>query len=183
MQIKPRLLHTTDSLHSMDSANACGALGRRFESGRARHFDSRCMGDQPDPPATVVARHHSSGRQPRSNACDTAVYARACLSQCKLSPGCHHTTDSLHSMDSASASGALGRRFESGRVRHCQRLFIIAGVLCRPFNGMQPPFLGLGNCTNPSAGRVCGKSALARRLWHSTGGTISKHAAKGVQMF
>ena len=24
------------SLHSMDSANACGALGRRFESGRAR---------------------------------------------------------------------------------------------------------------------------------------------------
>ncbi len=26
----------SDSLHSMDSANACGALGRRFESDRAR---------------------------------------------------------------------------------------------------------------------------------------------------
>ena len=26
----------SDSLHSLDSANACGALGRRFESGRVR---------------------------------------------------------------------------------------------------------------------------------------------------
>ena len=28
----------TDSLHSLDSANACGALGRRFESGRVRYY-------------------------------------------------------------------------------------------------------------------------------------------------
>ena len=26
----------SDSLHSLDSANACGALGHRFKSGRAR---------------------------------------------------------------------------------------------------------------------------------------------------
>lgn len=41
IQIKPRTtIHLEDSLHSLDSANACGALGRRFESDRVRFIFS-----------------------------------------------------------------------------------------------------------------------------------------------
>ena len=36
-KLGPALAVSLGSLHSMDSANACGALGRGFESLRARH--------------------------------------------------------------------------------------------------------------------------------------------------
>ena len=77
-QIKSARLGRPDPLHSMDSANACGALGRRFESGRIRPLFT-CPRRMPLPRLLAVParpQHEPRASAPPHRAASRAVQVR-----------------------------------------------------------------------------------------------------------